>query len=46
MGLHLKGDERIVGDSDLVEPVLGAEEDKIQRCYRLRMDRARKSGAF
>ena len=36
MGLHLKGDERILGDSDFVESVLAAQEEKMERRYRLR----------
>ena len=32
-GLHLKGDERILGESDFVESVLAAENEKIERKY-------------
>lgn len=35
MGLHLKGDERILGDSDFAESVLGAENEKMERSYQL-----------
>jgi REP element-mobilizing transposase RayT len=32
---HLKGDERILGDSDFVEAVLGAQNERLERRYRL-----------
>jgi REP-associated tyrosine transposase len=32
---HLKGDERILGDSDFVEAVLEAQSEKLERRYRL-----------
>ena len=32
---HLKGDERILGDSDFVEAVLEAQNEKLERRYRL-----------
>lgn len=35
-GLHPKGDERILGDSDFVESVLAVQEEKMERRYRLR----------
>jgi hypothetical protein len=31
----LKGDERILGDSDFVEAVLEAQNEKLERRYRL-----------
>jgi len=34
--IHLKGDERILGDSDFVQSVLEAEDEKMQRRYRLK----------
>lgn len=33
--VHLKGDERILGDSDFVEAVLEAQNEKLNRGYRL-----------
>ncbi len=33
--VHLKGDERILGDSDFVEAVLEAQNEKLERRYRL-----------
>jgi REP element-mobilizing transposase RayT len=33
--VHLKGDERILGDSDFVEAVLDAQNEKLERRYRL-----------
>ncbi len=35
---RVKGDERILGDSDFVEEVLKASEEKMQRRYELRAD--------
>jgi REP element-mobilizing transposase RayT len=35
MGRHLKGDERILGDSDFVESVLRSEEERMERKYQL-----------
>ncbi len=32
--VHLKGDERILGDSDFVETVLAAQNEKLERRYR------------
>ena len=34
--IHLKGDERILGDSDFVQSVLEAEDEKMERRYRLK----------
>ena len=36
MRMHLKGDERILGDSEFVESVLEAASEKMERGYRLR----------
>jgi chromosomal replication initiation ATPase DnaA len=33
MGRHLKGDERILGDSDFVESILKPEEEQLERRY-------------
>jgi hypothetical protein len=35
---HLKGDERILGDSDFVTTVLDAQNEKLERRYRLEAD--------
>jgi len=35
-GIHLKGDERILGDSDFVQSVLEAENEKMERRYWLK----------
>jgi REP element-mobilizing transposase RayT len=34
--IHLKGDERILGDSDFVESVLARAEEEMERKYRIR----------
>lgn len=35
---HLKGDERILGDSDFVQAVLEAQNEKLERRYRLQTE--------
>ena len=35
MGRHLKGDERILGDSDFVESLLNSGEEQLERRYAL-----------
>jgi REP element-mobilizing transposase RayT len=32
---HIKGDERILGDSDFVESVLSGQNERLERCYAL-----------
>jgi len=34
---HMKGDERILGDSDFVESVLEAQNERLERRYRIQM---------
>ena len=36
MRIHLKGDERILGESDFVQSVLAVQNEKLERHYRLR----------
>jgi len=36
-GIHLKGDERILGDSDFVESVLEEQNERLEQRYRLQM---------
>jgi len=38
MGIHFKSDERILGDSDFVEKVLGDAEEEMERRYRLKAE--------
>jgi len=35
MNIHIKGDERILGDSDFVETVLQQAAEQMERKYRL-----------
>lgn len=35
-GIHLKGDERILGDSDFVKKVLAETNENFERCYQLK----------
>lgn len=37
LGMHIKGDERILGDSDFVESVLEEQSERLERRYRLQM---------
>ncbi len=37
LGIHIKGDERILGDSDFVESVLEEQNERLERRYRLQM---------
>jgi len=36
MKIHIKGDERILGDSDFVEKVLSQASEQMERRYRLK----------
>ena len=36
MNIHIKGDERILGDSDFVEKVLSQASEQMERRYRLK----------
>ena len=38
MKIHIKGDERILGDSDFVEKVLSQASEQMERRYRLRAE--------
>lgn len=38
MKIHIKGDERILGDSDFVEKVLSKASEQMERGYRLRAE--------
>ena len=38
MKIHVKGDERILGDSDFVEKVLSQASEQMQRRYRLKAE--------
>jgi len=38
MGIHLKGDERILGDSDFVESVLNQQNEQLEQRYRLQAE--------
>jgi predicted ArsR family transcriptional regulator len=35
--MHVKGDERILGDSDFVESVLEKQNERLERRYRIQM---------
>jgi len=35
--IHIKGDERILGDSDFVESVLDEQNERLERRYRIQM---------
>jgi hypothetical protein len=35
MKIHIKGDERILGDSDFVESVLEKQNERLERRYRI-----------
>ena len=35
--IHVKGDERILGDSDFVESVLDEQNERLERRYRIQM---------
>jgi REP element-mobilizing transposase RayT len=37
LGIHIKGDERILGDSDFVESLLEEQNERLERRYRLQM---------
>ena len=37
MKIHIKGDERILGDSDFVDSVLKAQNERLERRYRIQM---------
>ena len=37
MKIHVKGDERILGDSDFVESVLDEQNERLERRYRIQM---------
>jgi putative transposase len=37
MKIHIKGDERILGDSDFVESVLDEQNERLERRYRLQL---------
>ena len=37
MKIHIKGDERILGDSDFVESVLEEQNERLERRYRIQM---------
>jgi len=38
MKIHVKGDERILGDSDFVEKVLSQASEQMERRYRLKAE--------
>ena len=38
MKIHIKGDERILGDSDFVEKVLSQASEQMERQYRLKAE--------
>jgi len=37
LGIHIKGDERILGDSDFVESTLEDQDERLEQRYRLQM---------
>jgi len=37
LGIHIKGDERILGDSDFVESILEEQNERLEQRYRLQM---------
>ncbi len=38
MGIHFKSDERLLGDSDFVDTVLKAADEKLDRKYRIQAE--------
>jgi REP element-mobilizing transposase RayT len=38
LGIHIKGDERILGDSDFVETVLEEQNERLERRFRLELE--------